>query len=54
MKLIKMKYRTMSGEVKVNCYLTHIPKKIVKESGIDENKEVIAVAKNKEIIIKEK
>ena len=54
MKLTKMKYKTMKGETKVNCYLIHISKKIVQESGIDENKEIVAIAKNKEIVIKEK
>lgn len=54
MKLTKMKYKTMKGETKVNCYLMHLSKKVVKESGIDENKEIVAIAKNKEIIIREK
>lgn len=54
MKLTKMKYRTMGGEVKINCYLVNIPKAVVQKSGINDNKEVVVEARNKEIVIKEK
>ena len=54
MKLTKMKYKTMKDETKVFSYLIHISKKVVKESGIDDTKEMQVIAKNKEIIIKEK
>ena len=54
MKLIKMYYVTLKGEKKINTYNVNIPKKIVQESGIDDSKELVAIAKNKEIIIREK
>ena len=54
MKLIKMYYMTLKGEKKINTYNLNIPKTIVKESGIDDSKELVAIAKNKEIIIREK
>lgn len=54
MKLIKMYYMTLKGEKKINTYNVNIPKKIVQEAGIDDSKELIAIAKNKEIIIREK
>ena len=53
MKLIKLKYKTMNNETKINSYLLNIPKKIVQQSGIDDTKKLKAEAKNKEIIIKE-
>lgn len=54
MKLTKMKYKTMKGEEKVFSYLIHISKKIVKQSGIDDSKELKVEARNNEIVIKEK
>ena len=54
MKLIKMYYMTLKGEKKINTYNLNIPKTIVKESGIDDNKELIAIAEENKIIIKEK
>ena len=54
MKLIKMYYVTLKGEKKINTYNVNIPKKIVQEAGIDDSKELVAIAKNKEIIIREK
>lgn len=54
MKLVKLQYMTLKGEKKINSYNLNIPKKIVEQAGIDDSKELIAIAKNKEIIIKEK
>ena len=54
MKLVKIKYKTMKDEIKVNCYLLNISKKLIKESGIDDSKDLIIIPKNKELIIKEK
>lgn len=54
MKLIKMYYMTLKGEKKINTYNVNIPKKIVQEAGIDDSKELVAIAKDKQIIIKEK
>ena len=53
-KLIKNNYRTITGDIKVNCYKVNIPRKIIEESGMDPNKEIeIKIEKNK-IIIEEK
>lgn len=50
-KLNKMKYRTVDGDLKINTYTTTISKKIVKESGIDPEKEITVKAENGKIII---
>lgn len=54
MKLVKLQYMTLKGEKKINSYNINIPKTIVKESGIDDNKELIAIAEKNKIIIREK
>ena len=54
MKLVKLQYMTLKGEKKINSYNLNIPKTIVKKSGIDDNKELIAIAEKNKIIIKEK
>lgn len=53
-KLIKIKYRTLGGEIKVNSYNALISKKIVTESGIDPEKEIIVKAESGKIIIEQK
>ncbi len=53
-KLIKMKYRTLGSEIKINSYNASISKKIVKESGIDPEKEIIVKAEKGKIIIEQK
>lgn len=50
-KLIKMKYRTVGGDLKINSYNVSISKKIIKESGIDPEKEIIVKAEKNRIII---
>lgn len=50
-KLIKMKYRTLGGDIKINSYNASISKKIIKESGIDPEKEIIVKAEKNRIII---
>lgn len=50
-KLIKMKYRTLGGEIKINSYAASISKKIVKESGIDPEKDIIVKVEKNRIII---
>lgn len=50
-KLIKMKYRTLGGETKINSYNASISKKTIKESGIDPEKEIIVKAEKNRIII---
>lgn len=54
MKLAKMKYRTVSGDLKINTYTTTISKKIVAESGIDPEKEITVKAEKGKIIIEQK
>lgn len=53
-KLAKMKYRTVGGDLKVNTYTTTISKKIVAESGIDPEKEIKVKAEKGKIIIEQK
>lgn len=53
-KLIKMKYRTLGGEIKINSYNASISKKIIKESGIDPEKEITVKAESGKIIIEKK
>ena len=53
-KLIKMKYRTLVGDIKINSYNASISKKIINESGIDPEKEIIVKAENGKIIIEQK
>lgn len=54
MKLAKMKYRTVGGELKINTYIATVSKKIVKESGIDPEKEITVRAETGKIIIEQK
>ena len=53
-KLVKMKYRTVGGELKINSYNVTISKKIVAESGLDPEKEIIVRAEKGKIIIEQK
>lgn len=53
-KLIKMKYRTVGGDLKINSYNATISKKIVEKSGIDVEKEITVKAENGKIIIEQK
>lgn len=53
-KLVKMKYRTIGGDLKINTYNATISKKIVVESGIDPEKEITVKAENGKIIIEQK
>lgn len=50
-KLAKNYYRTAKGEKKLNCYLIHIPKEVVKKTDISEQDEVRVYEKNKKIIV---
>lgn len=54
MKLKKIHYMTLKGEKKINCYYINISKTIIKKAKIDDTKEMEVIAKNKQIIIKEK
>ena len=53
-KLVKMKYKTLGGDVKINTYNATISKKIVEESGLDPEKEITVKAENGKIIIEQK
>lgn len=53
-KLVKMKYRTIGGDIKINSYIATISKKVVKASGIDVEKDIIVKAENNRIIIENK
>ena len=53
-KLIKMKYRTVGGDLKINSYNAIISKKIVAESGLDPEKEITVKAEKGKIIIEQK
>lgn len=53
-KLNKMKYRTVSGGLKINTYIATISKKIVAESRLDPEKEITVKAENGKIIIEQK
>lgn len=53
-KLNKMKYRTVAGDLKINTYITTVSKKIVKESGIDPEKEITVKAEKGKIIIEQR
>ena len=53
-KRVKMKYRTVGGDLKINSYNVTISKKVVSESGIDTEKEITVKAENGKIIIEQK
>lgn len=53
-KLTKQKYTTAKGERKVNCYLAMIPKKVLEESDIQEDDEIIVYEHLGKIIIQQK
>ena len=53
-KLVKMKYRTVGGDLKINSYNATISKKIVADSGLDPEKEIIVKAEKGKIIIEQK
>ena len=53
-KLVKMRYKTLGGDIKVNTYNATISKKIVMESGLDPEKEITVRAETGKIIIEQK
>ena len=53
-KLVKMKYRTVGGDLKINSYNATISKKIVVSSGLDPEKEITVKAEKGKIIIEQK
>ena len=53
-KLVKMRYKTIGGDIKINTYNATISKKIVMESGLDPEKEITVRAETGKIIIEQK
>ena len=53
-KLVKMKYRTVGGDLKINSYYAPVSKKVVAASGIDTEKEITVKAESGKIIIEQK
>lgn len=53
-KLVKMKYKTLGGDIKINTYNATISKKIVEASGIDPEKDITVRAEKGKIIIEQK
>lgn len=52
-KMIKQKYRTLGGDVKLNCYYITVPKKVVEESGLNPDREIIVKAENNKIVVEQ-
>ena len=53
-KLVKKKYRTVAGDIKINSYYAPVSKKVVTASGIDTEKEITVKAESGKIIIEQK
>ena len=53
-KLVKQHYYTSKGEKKVFSYIATVPKKVLKESNINEDDEIIVSAYYGEILIQKK
>ena len=53
-KLAKNSYINAKGEKKLNCYSVAIPKKVVNETEINDNDEIIVYADNGKIVIEKK
>lgn len=50
-KIHPQKYRTLSGEVKINCYTIQIAKSLLEKVGINETTELKITSNNNKIII---
>lgn len=50
-KIQQQRYRTLSGEIKVNCYKITLSKEVIKQAGFDEETKLEVRAKNGKIII---
>lgn len=50
-KMVKQKYRTLKGDIKLNTYFVTVPKKVVENSGMDPDRDVIVKAENGKIVI---
>lgn len=50
-KLLKNYYYNSKGEKKVNCYIVHIPRLVLEQSGIKEDDAISIQVKDKKIII---
>lgn len=50
-KLVKNYYYGKNGEKKINCYLIHIPKRVVLEANIKDTEDLKIYSKDNKIII---
>lgn len=50
-KIQQQRYRTLKGEIKVNCYKITLSKEAVKKAGFDENTKLEVRAEKGKIII---
>lgn len=50
-KIQQQRYKTMSGDIKVNCYKITLSKEVVRQAGINEETKLEVRAENGKIII---
>lgn len=50
-KIQQQRYRTLNGEIKVNCYKITLSKEVIKQAGFDEETKLVVRAENGKIII---
>jgi len=50
-KIQQQRYKTMSGEIKVNCYKITLSKEVVRQAGFNEETKLKVRAENGKIII---
>ena len=50
-KIQQQRYKTMSGEIKVNCYKITLSKEVVRQAGFNEETKLEVRAENGKIII---
>ena len=50
-KIQQQRYKTMSGDIKVNCYKITLSKEVVRQAGFNEETKLEVRAENGKIII---
>lgn len=50
-KIQQQRYRTINGEIKINCYKITLSKEVVKQAGFDEQTKLNVRAENGKIIV---
>lgn len=50
-KIQQQRYRTINGEIKVNCYKITLSKEVVKQAGFNEETKLEVRAENGKIIV---